>query len=367
MANAENLVVSIVEFVLALGLLAFLHELGHFLVTRSFKIEVEEFGFGFPPRLAKLFTLGGTEFTLNWIPFGAFVRPKGENDPNVPGGLGLASPWKRLGVMLGGPAMNILTGIVLFLLVFTQTGAPDSSKVLIASVVADTPASQAGIQTGDLILKVNGQPVSSMDNMSALIKADVGQPTTITYQRGGQTQELSVVPRANPPAGQGPLGVQLTNPLVPISLTQAVPMSFQVTGRYISALLALPGQMIRGQLTPDQSRVVGPFGMFSMFSQERNRDLQIAAGGSSSGGSSGPAVNVLSFLAIISIALGFTNLLPIPALDGGRILFLIPELLFRKRVPPKYENAVHAIGLFALVALLVVITVQDIINPVVLP
>jgi regulator of sigma E protease len=362
MLGASNLFLSIIEFVLALGFLAFLHELGHFLVSRFFKIEVEEFGFGFPPRMFKLFTLGGTEFTWNWIPFGAFVRPKGENDPNIAGGLGAASPWKRLPVLLGGPAMNIMTGIILFLFVFTQTGAPDSSKVLIASVVADTPAAQAGVKSGDVILKVNGQPVDSMDKMSALIKTSVGQDTTITYQRDGQVSQLTVVPRTNPPAGQGPLGVQLTNPLVPITLPQAFPMSLQVTGTYINQLFLLPGRLIQGQLSPDQSRVVGPVGMFSMFNQERSRDIQSAATPSS-----GPAVNVLSFLAIISVALGITNLLPIPALDGGRILFLIPELLFRKRVPPKYENAVHAIGLFALVALLVVITAQDIINPVVLP
>jgi len=139
-------------------------------------------------------------------------------------------------------------------------------------------------------------------------------------------------------------------------------MSLQVTGNYINQLFLLPSRIIQGQLTPDQSRVVGPVGMFTMFNQERNRDLQ-----TTSTPAAGPAVNVLSFLAIISVALGITNLLPIPALDGGRILFLIPELLFHKRVPPRYENAVHAIGLFALVALLVVITAQDIINPVVLP
>ncbi|HVP20385.1 MAG TPA: M50 family metallopeptidase [Anaerolineaceae bacterium] len=362
MAGAPNLFISILEFVLALGFLAFIHEAGHFLVSRLFKIEVEEFGFGFPPRLAKLFTLGGTLFTLNWIPFGAFVRPKGENDPNVPGGLGAASPWKRLLVLLGGPAANILTGIILFLFVFIQTGAPDSSKVLIASVVADSPAAQSGIQAGDLILKVNGQPVTSMDNMSALIKTSVGKDTVITYQRNGQIGELTVVPRPNPPSGQGPLGVQLTNPMVPITLGQAIPMSLQVTGNYINQLFLLPSRIIQGQLTPEQSRVVGPFGMFTMFNQERNRDIQ-----TTSTPAAGPAVNVLSFLAIISVALGITNLLPIPALDGGRILFLIPEILFHKRVPPKYENAVHAIGFFALVALLVVITAQDIINPVVLP
>ncbi len=120
--------VRILEFVVAFGLLVFLHELGHYLMSKVFNIEVEEFGFGFPPRLVKLFQFRETEFTLNWIPFGAFVRPKGENDPTVPGGLAAASPWARLAVLFGGPAMNLITGIFLFSLVFTQVGAPELTR-----------------------------------------------------------------------------------------------------------------------------------------------------------------------------------------------------------------------------------------------
>jgi regulator of sigma E protease len=194
------------------------------------------------------------------------------------------------------------------------------------------------------------------------VKANAGHEITITITRAGQMSDLKVTPRLNPPQGQGALGVTLTNPLVPITIIQAFPLSLQITGQYITTLLAMPGRLIQGQLTADQSRIVGPVGMFGIFNAERTRDLQT---GSTS--SSGPAVNVLSFLAIISVALGFTNLLPLPALDGGRILFLIPELLFHKRVPPRYENMVHAVGMLALIMLLVLITAQDIINPVTLP
>src|SRR5512146_396383 len=115
--------VRIIEFVIAFGLLVFLHELGHYLMSKLFHIQVEEFGFGFPPRLVKLFQFHETEFTLNWIPFGAFVRPKGENDPTVPGGLAAASPWARLVVLFGGPLMNLITGALLFSLIFSTIGA----------------------------------------------------------------------------------------------------------------------------------------------------------------------------------------------------------------------------------------------------
>ncbi|HEX7555762.1 MAG TPA: site-2 protease family protein, partial [Leptolinea sp.] len=147
---------TILEFFIAFGILLFIHEFGHFITSRFFNIEVEEFGFGFPPRLAKLFTWRGTEFTLNWIPFGAFVRPKGENDPQVSGGLAAANPWKRLAVLIGGPLLNILTGIIIFSVLFTKTGAPDTKVVQIMEVSKGSPAETAGIQAKDIIAKANG-------------------------------------------------------------------------------------------------------------------------------------------------------------------------------------------------------------------
>src|SRR4030065_481442 len=116
----------IIEFALALGILIFIHEFGHFIALKMLKIEVEEFGFGFPPRAFKLFELGGTKFTLNWIPFGGFVRPKGDNYPNSPGGLGAASPWKRIAVFLAGPTMNMLIALIMFVTIYGIIGTlPD--------------------------------------------------------------------------------------------------------------------------------------------------------------------------------------------------------------------------------------------------
>src|SRR5512146_1567848 len=148
-------VVSILLFVIAVSFLAFIHELGHFLMARLFKIDVEEFGLGFPPRAVKLFNWKGTDFTLNWIPFGAFVRPKGETDPTIPGGLGAAHPLKRLVVLLGGPVMNLLMGLVLFSLIFVQTGVPDYTRVEIGGVVQGSAAEASGLLSGDIVVKAN--------------------------------------------------------------------------------------------------------------------------------------------------------------------------------------------------------------------
>ena len=363
MSSIGNLALTIVEFVISLGILAFLHELGHFLVARAFKIEVEEFGFGFPPRLARLFTLGGTEFTLNWIPFGAFVRPKGENDPTVAGGLAAANPWKRLAVLFGGPIMNLLAGMLIFSLVFVKIGAPDSSVVLINSVSPNSPAASAGFQTGDIVLSVNGAKVTDSTNLQDMIHQNLGKQVTVSLKRNTQIVEVKATPRLNPPAGQGALGVVLSNPVRRITWFESIPIATQMTYEQIKQMALLPGRLIAGSIPPDQARVVGPVGMFDIYQQARQRDTQDQAAANPQN----PAVNTLLLMAFISVALGITNLLPIPALDGGRILFVLPEIITHHRVKPEFENTVHMIGFALLILLLVVITTNDFLHPIALP
>lgn len=356
----------ILEFILALGFLAFLHELGHFLVARAFKIEVEEFGFGFPPRIVKLFTLGGTDFSLNWIPFGAFVRPKGENDPEIAGGLAAAKPLPRLAVLLGGPVVNLITGILLFSMVFMQVGAPDMSIVQIAGVSPNSPAEQVGIQSGDIVQVVNGTTIDSSERFTQLIKGSVGKEVSLTLKRGDEVISLNVTPRVKPPEGEGALGVMMTNPTRPMSWFQSLGISTQMAYSQAEALFLLPARLIQGSIAPEQARIMGPKGMYDIYQQARALDVQAESQPASSP-QKAPAVNTLWLMAIISVALGITNLLPLPALDGGRILFILPELILRKRVPAKFENMVHMIGFLLLLGLMVVITVQDFIHPIVLP
>ena len=177
----------LLQFILGLAALILLHEFGHFLVARLLKVEVEEFGIGFPPRIVKLFESNGTAFTLNWIPLGGFVRPKGENDPEVPGGLAAASPWVRLAVLFAGPMMNILVGIVLAALLFYSMGDPVQSKVLIEAVVPQSPAQQAGLQKGDMITQINGVAVTGYDSIAHVISANLDKKISLTYQRRGET------------------------------------------------------------------------------------------------------------------------------------------------------------------------------------
>lgn len=357
----------ILLFVLAFGLLIFLHEFGHYITAKLFHIEVEEFGFGFPPRLVKLFQFRETEFTLNWIPFGAFVRPKGENDPAVAGGLAAANPWPRLMVLLGGSLMNLITGVLLFALLFTQTGIPDYKRVLVVDISAGSPAETDGIQKDDIIVSINNEPVDSTEKLRAIVQENLGKEITLTLLRGSEEIEVRTVPRANPPKEQGALGIVMSNPVnTSPSFFTAIPAGVQKAYEQIDAVISLPGMMIRGEVSPEEGRFVGPVGIYGIFSSVRELDAQEAT---QTAASSEPLLGLytLNFLATISIALGFTNLLPIPALDGGRILFVLPEILFRRRVPARYENMINLIGFTTLILLMIYITSQDIINPIVIP
>lgn len=347
----------VIQFVIALGLLLFFHEFGHFVASRTFGIEVEEFGFGLPPRMVKMFSWKGTDFTLNWIPFGAFVRPKGENDPEVEGGMSSASPWVRLCVLLAGPFMNIAVGFILLVALYGWVGVPNPSIVQIVAVTPDTPAQQAGMLPGDIVQQINGQTVSSFEVLQNTVKANLGTEITLMVARGSDTKTLKMVPRANPPAGQGALGIQLDYGLSTIPFIEAFPKAVGGIYDQASQLVMLPVKLIEGTVAPDQARVVGIVGIFGIYQNASQMDAQASATPVAR-----PPLFRLSFIIAITIALGLTNLLPIPALDGGRILLLLPELLFRKRVPTQYENAVNAFGMFLLLALMAIVTVSDIIH-----
>jgi regulator of sigma E protease len=353
---------TLIQFVIVLGLLLFFHEFGHFIVSRLFKIEVEEFGFGIPPRMLKLFRWHGTDFTLNWIPFGAFVRPKGENDPTVEGGMAHASPWVRLAVLLGGPAMNILMGIIILGVMFMSIGKVNPAIVQIMDVTPGTPAEQAGLKAGDTVLQVNQDTIDSMQKLQNDIQANLGIEVNLVVQRAGQTVTIKVTPRAKPPAGQGALGITLGNAYQPVSLGEAWASALTTAVDQGKQFVLLPVHLIEGQIAPDQARLVGIKGIFDIYSQAGQLDAQAAA---TTPADKGLPIFRMSFVAAIAIAIGLTNLLPVPALDGGRIVLLLPELLLRRRIPAQYENMVNMIGFGALLLLMVYITLQDFINPVI--
>lgn len=345
----------IIIFIGAIAALIFIHELGHFLAARALKVEVEEFGIGFPPRLVKLFTWKGTDYSINWIPLGGFVRMKGENDPTVPGGFMSSPPLARIAILLAGPMANILVAILLYAIAFSQVGVPDTSTIVITGISPNSPAEQVGLQNGDILLQINDTPADSRAHVQEAVQQTVGSDTFVMVERDGETISYTLVPRENPPEGEGAIGIMMGYPTEPISLLQAIPMGLGTVGETGYNLVTLPVQLARGSVSTEEARFIGFKGMYDIYQEVKEIET---------GPTVSPYINLLAYFAMISTSLGILNLLPIPALDGGRILFTLPELLFGKRIPPRFETVVNAVSFMVLLALLLYINIQDFVNPI---
>jgi len=493
----NNFLSSIIAFAIILIPAIIIHELGHFVAAKMVGISVLEFGVGFPPRMARLFMWGETEFTINWLPIGGFVRPLGEDmigpvaeesypdddyDGDKPKNVTYISereelmsrgvpedklqsvndtkPWPRIWFMVAGAVFNVVSAVIFFVIaaligIPIEMGArvviaeyPESSvfnqpqvyagdaielingeyfadpatffddlsayngetveltlrhphnfeneelagqryvisivpdvdpqsllpSVFISGVVEESPAAEAGILPGDHIIAVNDVPVAFENPVLDLVTAAeefAGSPVELTVLRNGAEIELTLIPRENPPPGEGRIGVAIAAnwktqddihfhnelnaqyEMVPQPFGDAVAYGVNRTGMVLKLIIDLPGQLISGAISPEQARPVSIVGI----SQIGGRFLQESI-------RTGSPSMVLDFIALISIFLGVTNLLPFPPLDGGRILFVLIEIIRGKPVPPQIENMVYRIGIAILLILGVIIIIFDIFNPI---
>ena len=341
-----------------------IHEFGHFLAARFFGIEVEEFGIGLPPKMLTLFRWKETQFTLNWLPIGGFVRPKGENDPNIPGGLAAANPWKRLGVLIAGPLMNLIAGVFVISMLFTQIGIPDENIVQLYSVQKDSPADAAGLRANDVFLSAGGETITSQGQLRRIIHASLDQPLDLVLLRDGEELSLTATPSSARPAEVGALGIGMGPKYVPAeSWFATIPHSFSATYYQIEFFVTLPGKIMSGEIASEQARFSGLFGIFNIFQETVAEDVASREIVTSSSVPE-PTNYTLEIIASLTITIGIFNLFPFPALDGGRILFVLPELIFRRRVPHQFENAVHAAGMLILLAFMLYVNVMDFVNPI---
>ncbi|GAC1566259.1 MAG: RIP metalloprotease RseP [Ktedonobacteraceae bacterium] len=387
------------------GICVLVHEFGHFITAKWAGIRVEEFGLGFPPRMVgfrkrdsggwEVIWLGGrrnaedsydaekqspfsgtsggystpssgnekhhTIYSINFLPIGGFVRMPGENgDMNDESGnydpqsFAAKTAGKRIIVLVAGVIMNVILAMALFSIAYSL-GEPTYPAV-IGKVVQSSPAAVAGLQPGDTIVSVNGQPVKLFtdvqDAVTKLIAADNNRHTTlpvtmqIRHQGSSQFTTVTVNVREHPPAGQGPMGVEEKIVFVSSPVWQApfkgVVQTFSVTGQFINQI----AQMVAGAIKP---QIAGPVGIVKITGE-------VAA--------SVPDLGwwpILSLTAILSLNLAIINILPFPALDGGRVLLILIEILRGgKRLKPEREGIINFIGMAILLALMVVITVNDV-------
>ena len=347
---------SVGGFFIILTPIILIHELGHFIAARLSNIRVEEFGLGFPPRAVKLAERNGTVYSLNWIPLGGFVRPAGEDDPSIPGGLSAASKRARFFVLFAGAGANFITAFLIFWVAF-MVGPP---AIAISEVIAGSPAEVADIEAGDVILEVNGELADGYGMIFDAMRRGAGEEVYLLLGRGDELVETAVVPRRPGeynPETDGAVGIGLMPAPNDIRIKRG-PVDSAVTSvesiwEIISLTVQVPTMLARGDITPSEARPISVVGISQIAGQ--------AAEASVTTSNLFPMLNMAAF---ISVALGFTNLLPIPALDGGRILFVLIEAVRGRRIEPEREGMVHVVGMLVLLGLMVLLIVQDIVNPV---
>lgn len=335
----------LLSFVAVFGLVVFAHELGHFVAARLTGVAVQEFGFGYPPRLLRLFRWRETDFTLNLLPLGGFVR-MAEDDPTVPGSLARKGRLTRAFVLSAGALMNVVLAVVLYSITFMAgTLTPvEGTGAGIYLVGENSPAQQAGLLPGDTMVEIEGVTVRDAEEAKALIQQHLGQEITLVVRRDGALlPPLTLTPRINPPPNEGAVGVVIDLPLEvrAYPVWEAVPKGVVAVTNNVVGLVRAVREAIRGAIPFEVS---GPIGIY-------RATVEVSRTG---------WVRLFEFTAFLSTNLFLLNLLPLPALDGGRLVFVLLEWVRGgRRVAPEKEGFVHAVGMMLLIALMVVVTVLD--------
>lgn len=342
---------NLIIFILALSVLIMVHEFGHYFMAIKTGVKVEEFGLGLPPRIIGK-KIGKTIFSLNWLPIGGFCRLYGEDgEGKGTDAFNNKKAWQKALVVLGGVAMNVILAVVIFAVVYTVNGIPTTTdKVKIEQVVKGSPAETAGLKEGDWVYRVGGQLVKTPDELTVEIAKYKGNTVDLTLKTENEEKIINVAVRENPPAGEGSVGIAISNSVVEkikwYQFYKGIGVGFEDALTYGKAILLGLGKMVgdlfRGQIPKDVS---GPIGMYQMTSTIKDTQGMLV---------------LLYFFGIISVNLAVMNVLPLPALDGGRIVFVLYEMITKKKANQKFEAIVNGAGMVFLLTLMAVITVSDI-------
>ncbi|MBI4092719.1 MAG: RIP metalloprotease RseP [Candidatus Kerfeldbacteria bacterium] len=348
---------TLVVFVIVISILVFVHEYGHFLLARRLGVKVEEFGFGFPPRIVG-FHRRGTIFSLNWIPFGGFVKLKGETPgtSHDPDSFSAQSKLRRFSILAAGVVMNYLLAMVLLAIGFSiglpaaqNSDSPNPRirqvRQQIINIEPNSPAGQVGLTAGDQLVKVNEIPISNSQDLKDYELKHPNEELTLVVRRRDRELTFKLTPilvDGQPLIGVNVLGVGTLRYPFPESIWQGLRATVNVTGQIIKSFGDLLRDLVvAGRVSPD---LAGPVGIVVLTGQAY--DLGFAY--------------LLQFVALLSLTLAVVNFLPLPALDGGRALFVIIEKIRGRPVDHRIEALVHAVGFYVLIGLVLLVSLRDV-------
>ena len=360
--SSPGFLFTILAFLLVIGPLIFVHELGHYFAGRWFGVKAETFSIGFGRELFGWTDKRGTRWKVGWLPLGGYVRFKGDMNPaSTPSEEWLALPpaeraetfqakalWQRFIIVLAGPLTNFLFAILVYIALFGSYGQPRTPPV-IAQIEAGSAAEAAGFQPGDRIVSIDGRQIERFEDIASYVGIRPGQPMRFEFQRDGRTQALAVTPRSLEVEdrfgnrarvgrlGVGPGGVEVAN----LPPHEVVGAAFRQTGDTVKMMVVTLGQVIRGQRSLEE--MGGPLKIAQFSGQQASLGW----------------LDFVLFMSLISINLGFINLLPIPLLDGGHLLFYAIEGVRRKPLKPEAQEWAFRTGLAVLLALMIFVTFND--------
>jgi regulator of sigma E protease len=330
----------ILIFVVALSVLVLVHELGHFFAAKITGVKVEEFGLGLPPKIISK-KRWGTVWSLNWLPIGGFKN----------GSFLDKNPWQKGLIVLGGVIMNVVLAVMIFTGVYLILGVPkETDRVKIIGVSKDSPAEKVGLKEGDVVLKVQNIELKKSSELTEEVAKFKGQKVAFEIERENRVENFIIDVREKAPDGQGLVGIVISNTEMEkikwYEFYKGIGAGFKEAyywGEIIfKGVTGMIGNLFGGQVPKDVS---GPIGMFRATSSIRSNQGILA---------------VVHFFGVVSVNLAIVNVLPFPALDGGRIIFVLYELIFKKRANQKLETMINNLGMMILLSLILLITIGDV-------
>lgn len=342
-----NVPQTILLFFVVLSVLVFVHELGHFVTAKMAGIKVQEFGFGYPPRVFGI-KRGETVYSINLLPLGGFVKMLGENStPGDPQAFASKSRRVRSLVLIAGSAMNLALVPLLYSAAFmvgVHEECATCDRVQVYDVRVDTPADRAGMRTGDVFVSIAGQPVRDAGEVRQLVRSRGGRETELVMERDGRPITMRLTPREVADEREPAIGVSLGDELVTqrYPIWEAVPMGFQRTGEVVRLFLDGMRRMVLREM---DAELQGPVGI----ARETGRAAEAGL------------TYLLQFTAFLSLNLAIFNMLPFPGLDGARLLFVLIEGARRgRRINPQWEGAIHLVGMMLLLTLMLYVSLNDV-------